>query len=354
MNHNEIRHMLSEYIDGAVSPEDRTAIEEHLKTCERCSDALKELRQTVAVIRTVEELDPPAFMTQKIMAKVRVEAAKKSWFNRLFFPLHIKLPLEAVGVLFLAVTAVFIYQNIQPSMRTPNPLLEEYAPAQEPLLSGIAKNGEQKSTQLSRRAKKLPQAPGYKALDMKQAYEPPAPPALQSQAAAPAPSLSKPAEQQAVAPTGKKEASSALAENDQSAVSREEANRGMMLQRATTAAGAAPEAAAKAKSAVPAAPIAGAAVADKAIPAIIVLVTDREAAAKEVEKAITQVKASIVKRESPGEKMIFFIMIRTQRVDEFKNRLKVLGEIKELPGEASTQEEQVELRIEIMRRSVLP
>jgi anti-sigma factor RsiW len=97
MNHNEIRHMLSEYIDGAVSPEDRTAIEEHLKTCERCSDALKELRQTVAVIRTVEELDPPAFMTQKIMAKVRVEAAKKSWFNRLFFPLHIKLPLEQSG-----------------------------------------------------------------------------------------------------------------------------------------------------------------------------------------------------------------------------------------------------------------
>jgi hypothetical protein len=47
-------------------------------------------------------------------------------------------------------------------------------------------------------------------------------------------------------------------------------------------------------------------------------------------------------------------MIRAQRVDEFKNRLKVLGEIKELPGEASTQEEQVELRIEIMRRSVLP
>jgi len=350
MNHNEIRHMLSEYIDGAVSPKDRTAIEEHLKTCERCSEALKELRQTVAVIRTVEELDPPAWMTQKIMAKVRVEAAKKSWFHRLFFPLHIKLPLEAVGVLFLAVTAVFIYQNIQPSMRTPNPLVEEYAPAQEQLPSGIEKKEEQKSTQLSRRAKKLPQAPGYKALDMKQAYEPPAPPELQSQAAAPAPAFSKPAEQPAVAPAEKKEASSASAENDQSVVSREEANRGNMMMRATTATGAAPEAAAKAKSAVPAAPISGAAVADKTMPAIIVLVTDREAAAKEVEKAITQMNGSIVRREAPGSKIVFFVTIKAERAGELKNKLKLLGEIKEQTGEWGALKEQMELRIEVIQK----
>ncbi|OGW35435.1 MAG: hypothetical protein A2X58_11485 [Nitrospirae bacterium GWC2_56_14] len=351
MNHNEIRHMLSEYIDGAVSPEDRTAIEEHLKTCERCSDALKELRQTVAVIRTVEELDPPAWMTQKIMAKVRVEAAKKSWFHRFFFPLHIKLPLEAVGVLFLAVTAVFIYQNIQPSMRTPNPLVEEYAPAQEPLPSGIEKKAEQKSTQLSRRAKKLPQAPGYKALDMKQAYEPPAPPALQDQTAAPAPAFSKPAKQPAVAPAEKKETSSASAENDRSVVSREETNRGnMMMLRATTATGAPPEAAAKAKSAVPAAPIAGAAVADKAMPAIIVQVTDREAAAKEVEKAITQMNGSIVRRETTGSKNVFFATIKAERAGELKNKLKLLGEIKEQAGEWGALKEQMELRIEVIQK----
>jgi hypothetical protein len=351
MNHNEIRHMLSEYIDGAVSPEDRTAIEEHLKTCERCSDALKELRQTVAVIRSVEEIDPPAWMTQKIMAKVRKETGKKKWFHRLFFPLHIKLPLEAVGVLLLAVTAVFIYQNIQPSMRTPNPLLEEYAPAREPQLSGSAKNDEQKSTQLSRRAKKLPQAPGYKALDMKQAYEPPAPPALQSQAAAPAPSFSKPAEQPAVVPAEKKEASSASTENDRSVVSREEANRGnMMMLRATTATGAAPEAAAKAKSSVPAAPVAGAAVADKAIPAIIVQVTNREAAAKKVEKAITQVNGSIVRREAPGSKIVFFVTIKAERAGELKNKLKLLGEIKEQAGEGGALKEQMELRIEVIQK----
>ena len=343
MDHNDIRHMLSEYIDGAVLPEDRAAIEDHLKTCEKCSEALKELRQTVAHIRSVEELDPPAWMTQKIMAKVRIVAEKKSWYQRFFFPLHIKLPLEAIGVLFIAVTAVFIYQNMQPSMKTPNPLFEEYAPAQKPLPDGYAKNEKSRSTEPSRRAKEIPQSSEYKALDMKQEYEQPAPPTLLGQAAAPAPMVH----------AEKKQAYTADGENNQNVLNKKEETlgRSMMQERTMTSAGATSETAAKAKSAVPAAPFAGAVSADKTISAIILQVMDMEAAVKEVEKSIAQINGSIVRRESPGSKTIFFVLIKVQRVSELKNRLKLLGEMKEQPGEGEPQKEQVEVRIELLRRS---
>jgi len=330
MNHNDIRHMLSEYIDGAILPDDRAAIEEHLKTCEKCSKALKELRQTVAHIRSVEELDPPAWMTQKIMAKVRAEAGEKSLFQRFFFPLHIKLPLEAIGVLFIAVTAVFIHQNMQPATKTPNPLLEEYAPAQKPLSDGLAKNEEHRPPEPSRRAKEIPQSPGYKALDMKQEYEQPAP----------------------MVHAEKKQAYSAEGENNQNVLNKKEETlgRSMMQERTMTSAGAASEPSAKAKSAVPAASFAGAVSADKANPAIILQVMDMEAAVKEVEKAIAQVNSTIARRESPESKTIFFVLIKVQRVSALKNKLKLLGEIKEQPEEWASQKEQVELRIELIRK----
>ena len=70
MDHNDIRHKLSEYIDGSVTAEEKSYIEEHLKTCSACSDALHELQKTVEHIKTVEEVEPPAWMTQKIMANV--------------------------------------------------------------------------------------------------------------------------------------------------------------------------------------------------------------------------------------------------------------------------------------------
>src|SRR3990172_469459 len=131
MNHNDIRHKLSEYIDNALSADEREAVEAHLKSCHVCSDALAELQKTVEHIKTVEELEPPPWMTQKIMSKVRAEAEKRSLFQRLFYPLAIKLPIQAVVVVFLAVTAFSIYRNIQPAQTPSETPMQEFAAQQE-------------------------------------------------------------------------------------------------------------------------------------------------------------------------------------------------------------------------------
>jgi len=201
MDHNSIRHKLSEYIDGTVSPDERSMIEEHLKTCEKCSDALHELQKTIEHIKTVEEIDPPAWMTQKIMAKVRAEAEeKKTIFQRLFFPLAVKLPVQAVAVLFLTVTAYYVYQNINPANRYAETTREATAKKEVPAstaprkgegASVTKKDALDKMQSSTQRSKQVPQSPEYKALDMKHEYERPAPPTLEGKAAAPVPAPAK-------------------------------------------------------------------------------------------------------------------------------------------------------------------
>jgi hypothetical protein len=193
MEHNDIRHKLSEYIDGSITAEEKAAIEAHLKTCPACSDALRELQKTVEHIRSIEEVEPPVWMTQKIMAKVRSGAKeKKGLFQKFFFPLSVKLPIQAVAVLFLTVTAFYIYRNIQPTpMPSEAPVQEFAAPSPAPALRD--KREEPKITKdASAPAKKVPQAPEYKALDMKLEYEKPAPPAALGKAAESAPAAAKP------------------------------------------------------------------------------------------------------------------------------------------------------------------
>ncbi|MDD3293319.1 MAG: zf-HC2 domain-containing protein [Geobacteraceae bacterium] len=41
MDHAGIREMLSAYLDGEVTPGERSLIEEHLKTCPECGNALR-------------------------------------------------------------------------------------------------------------------------------------------------------------------------------------------------------------------------------------------------------------------------------------------------------------------------
>jgi hypothetical protein len=214
MRHYAIRHKLSEYIDRSVTAEEKWEIEQHLKTCTICSDALRELKKTVEHIRTVEEVEPPAWMAQRTMAKVRNEAEqKRGFFHRLFLPLHIKLPIQAVAILFLAITAFYVYRSIQPTARFEEISTEQFStgkkaglPAPKSLEPSPATNakgepGKEKDSSLP--SKQLPQTPEYNALDMRQEYESPPPPVLKGKAMGPVPAPAKPAGQHAQA---KKEA----------------------------------------------------------------------------------------------------------------------------------------------------
>ena len=176
MKHEEIRHKLSEYIDGAVTPQERLAIDEHLKTCTTCSDALAKLQKTIEQVKQIEEVEAPVWLTQKIMANVRAEAeGKKGLFRRLFYPFAVKLPIQAAAVLVLTVTVYYIYSSMHPAEKyteAPNGRLAKQEAPEE--LRDAAKH---KATEVpAEREKKVAQEPGYKSLDMKYEYEKPAPP----------------------------------------------------------------------------------------------------------------------------------------------------------------------------------
>jgi Putative zinc-finger/Predicted integral membrane protein (DUF2275) len=194
MDHNKIRHKLSEYIDGAVTPQERSAIDDHLKSCASCTDALAELRKTIEQVKQIEEVEAPAWMTQKIMVNVRAAAEeKKGLFRLLFYPLAVKLPIQAVAVLFLMVTVYYIYSSMHPVDKYAEApmgrLAKQEAPARE------QDSAKRKAAEVpAEQEKKVAQEPGYKSLDMKYEYEKPAPPRPAEAPAAAAPVPAKIAE----------------------------------------------------------------------------------------------------------------------------------------------------------------
>ena len=318
MEHNDTRHKLSEYLDGSVTAKEKEEIEAHLKTCQQCSNALQELQKTVEHIKSVEEAEPPAWMTQKIMAKVRAGAEeKKSLFQRFFFPLSVKLPIQAVAVLFLTVAALSVYRNIQP---TPIP---SHAPVREFALSkesppAPALRDMHEAPKITKDAvvpaKKAPQAPGFKALDMKREYEKPSPPAALGRAAESAPAAAEhitPA--QAGAP----------------ALPQEHAE-------------------SKLKSSIPTRRASGEASADTVVPVISMRVKDLAVAAREIEKALTQSGGSITRREILGAKRSYVISIDARKLRYFKKRLKPIGDARDESGWPVSQDGQIALKIELI------
>ncbi|MBI5204956.1 MAG: DUF2275 domain-containing protein [Nitrospirae bacterium] len=118
MECNKVQEKLSALIDGILSQDEKMLVEKHLKSCEKCREALSELKKTIGHIKNQEEIEPPAWLTQKVMAKIKAEAApKKGLFEKLFYPLRIKLPVGAVATIAIAVTTIYIFKSIQPEIQ---------------------------------------------------------------------------------------------------------------------------------------------------------------------------------------------------------------------------------------------
>ncbi|MFA6032520.1 MAG: DUF2275 domain-containing protein [Myxococcota bacterium] len=107
MNCSGTKELLPGYVDGLLGPEDAAAVKEHLAGCAECARAVAELEKTIALVRDIEEVDPPPWLRQKIMAQIREEHARKgaTLFDRLFRPFHVKLPIQAVAAVLVCVIA---------------------------------------------------------------------------------------------------------------------------------------------------------------------------------------------------------------------------------------------------------
>jgi hypothetical protein len=150
MDCNEVQKRLSAYIEKAVSPKEKALIDAHLKGCKQCKRALADLKKAVDYVQKLEEVEPPAWLKQKVMARVRAEAeAKRGVLQKLFYPFHIKIPLEAVALILVAVGTFYIFKSMQPQMQlaqAPVETKEVTPPAFAPGKSAVHDRAEDKRT----------------------------------------------------------------------------------------------------------------------------------------------------------------------------------------------------------------
>ncbi len=125
MTCQEIQNLLPAYLEDLLPPEEKKSIESHLASCEECHRSLEDLKRAEDLVKSLEEVEPPPFFEQRIMARVREEVGqKKGFLRRFFYPLHIKIPIQAMATILVAVLAFYIYQKNEPEMkqRTPFPI----------------------------------------------------------------------------------------------------------------------------------------------------------------------------------------------------------------------------------------
>jgi predicted anti-sigma-YlaC factor YlaD len=67
--------LLSAYLDGELSSEERERIELHLEKCETCREALDQESQFLQQIGAIRNIEPPLDFTEAVMARVAQQPA---------------------------------------------------------------------------------------------------------------------------------------------------------------------------------------------------------------------------------------------------------------------------------------
>ena len=104
-------------------------INEHCAQCSRCQRSLQDLKKTTNILEKLDELEPPSWLAEKIMAGIYETEQKKTWFQRIFLPLRVKVPVQALAMAFVVVLSVYLYRSTAPEPG--NLARPQYAPQAE-------------------------------------------------------------------------------------------------------------------------------------------------------------------------------------------------------------------------------
>lgn len=105
--------LLADYAAGALTEQERAAVKAHLAACPGCREELAFLKEYATRIASYPTLKAPAGFIASLHGRLHAEK-ERGIARRLFFPLKIKLPLHAAGILAMSILALIA---IRPLLR---------------------------------------------------------------------------------------------------------------------------------------------------------------------------------------------------------------------------------------------
>jgi anti-sigma factor RsiW len=67
----EVVEVITDYLEGRLSPDDTAIFEAHLELCDGCRWYLDQMRSTIAAVGRVEDEDVPAELRDTVLAAFR-------------------------------------------------------------------------------------------------------------------------------------------------------------------------------------------------------------------------------------------------------------------------------------------
>lgn len=117
MNHAVVTEHLADYLEGDLALDLRALVDAHLDTCSDCALEVREMQQTIRILRALPEPETPPMIAANVMRRIRAGETEPSFFERIARVLggvlepSFVLPASAMAV---AALVIFVIQGGRP------------------------------------------------------------------------------------------------------------------------------------------------------------------------------------------------------------------------------------------------
>ena len=116
MTCDEARAAFSDLYDGALSGEPLAALDRHLDGCAACREEWDIFLKTLQAVAELGGAEPSPGFASRVLGQVETPTRWQRVARALFFPVRVKVPIQALALALVALTAVMIFQR-SPELR---------------------------------------------------------------------------------------------------------------------------------------------------------------------------------------------------------------------------------------------
>ena len=113
-----LRKLISSYIDGQLSPDEKEAFSSHIRNCSGCQKALEEARAVHELFASAERFSAPYGFTTRVMANLETESSSPWWAVFTRRPLILRA-MELGFALIVIVSGLFFGNLLVPKQVPP-------------------------------------------------------------------------------------------------------------------------------------------------------------------------------------------------------------------------------------------
>jgi hypothetical protein len=105
----QIKPLLADYLDNDLSDRERSLVEDHCAQCRHCGEEREFLTKYKGDIASFMHVNAPADFNTRLWQRIKKLKRKKSFVAALFYPLKIKIPMEAAGACALGLLVFLLF-----------------------------------------------------------------------------------------------------------------------------------------------------------------------------------------------------------------------------------------------------